>query len=214
MSNIYCPKCGPISSTVSRTGVDLSQLPPGPIPHSKCGTSGEQLYAGKPPKHASGHVIDHKTYSRYSKPLEKGMWKVASSGQAFESALKKVASKNPSSALVISAIYLATTIAESPEAGAAGIYSNVSKYVDMTKFFLDKWTNDYDDTDITELMFRASRMYDDLLSLQNSVESTPPEILSEIKKSLIPILSLTKFLQIIFLAVVVILGWYLFTKYR
>jgi len=50
MPQLYCPNCGPISSTITRTsgGVDLDSLPPGPVPRSKCGRCGRQLYIGTP----------------------------------------------------------------------------------------------------------------------------------------------------------------------
>jgi hypothetical protein len=48
MAKLYCPNCGPIRTTMMRSsaGIDLDSLPPGPVPGSKCGRCGKQLYAG------------------------------------------------------------------------------------------------------------------------------------------------------------------------
>jgi hypothetical protein len=48
MAKLYCPNCGPIRITMMRSsaGLDLDNLPPGPVPGSKCGICGKQLYAG------------------------------------------------------------------------------------------------------------------------------------------------------------------------
>ena len=50
MAKLYCPKCGPIRTTITRTsaGLDLDSLPPGPVPGSKCGVCGRQLFIGPP----------------------------------------------------------------------------------------------------------------------------------------------------------------------
>ena len=48
MAKLYCPNCGPIRTTMTRSsaGVDLDSLPPGPVPGSKCGVCGSQLHVG------------------------------------------------------------------------------------------------------------------------------------------------------------------------
>ena len=48
MAKLYCPNCGPIRTTMTRSsaGLDLDSLPPGPVPGSKCGVCGSQLYVG------------------------------------------------------------------------------------------------------------------------------------------------------------------------
>ena len=48
MAKLYCQKCGPMGSPIMRSsaGIDLDSLPPGPVPRSKCGVCGRQLYVG------------------------------------------------------------------------------------------------------------------------------------------------------------------------
>jgi hypothetical protein len=48
MAKLYCPRCGPVRPTLMRSsaGLDLDSLRPGPVPGSRCGSCGGQLYAG------------------------------------------------------------------------------------------------------------------------------------------------------------------------
>ncbi len=50
MTKLYCPNCGPIRRTIMRScaGLDLDCLPPGPVPGSRCGACGSQLWVGTP----------------------------------------------------------------------------------------------------------------------------------------------------------------------
>src|SRR5262245_5267889 len=56
MAQIYCPQCGPIRTTMTRAsaGIDIDSLPLGPIPKSRCGSCGAQLYVGPPPQKSGG----------------------------------------------------------------------------------------------------------------------------------------------------------------
>lgn len=50
MAQLYCPNCGPVRASIIRTGegVRWDSLPPGPVPRSRCGNCGSQLYVGIP----------------------------------------------------------------------------------------------------------------------------------------------------------------------
>jgi hypothetical protein len=50
MAELYCPKCGPIRTTYTRSsaGLDLNSLSSGPVPGSKCFHCGRQLHVGDP----------------------------------------------------------------------------------------------------------------------------------------------------------------------
>jgi len=59
MARLYCPKCGPIRNTMVRSaaGLDLESLPQGPVPRSKCGVCGGQLWVG--PSTSTRSTVTH-----------------------------------------------------------------------------------------------------------------------------------------------------------
>ncbi len=78
---------------------------------------------------------------------------------------------------------LAKELGGKPNEGALEVYRDLESNTISTKHFLDRWKS-VESIELKQVIEEVKRIYNSLLEMQKLVDSTPPNILREIKQRL------------------------------
>jgi hypothetical protein len=138
-------------------------------------------------------VIDHRAYSRYSKPLERQMSEIVVGRLSLRSALENAEGsgqeREMASAVrsLIADLSLKTgwkALSEDVSGeGHLAMYRDLDSDLERTRAFVERFPNPGTQAG-KEIRGKADRLLSDLVKMRELVASTPPEVLAQIKDNL------------------------------
>jgi hypothetical protein len=125
-------------------------------------------------------MVDHKTLAKYSKPLERQMFKIGSLGPGLVKAGKHAEKSGGDYSLMAATAKLINRIGSYEGSKALSVYRNLDQNIRDTETFLNDWGN-YDSNPASQkLVERVSQLHTELSYMKKLVNETPPEVMQEI----------------------------------
>jgi len=127
-------------------------------------------------------MTDPATYSRYSIPLEQKMFELEDLLRDFLRTIETYSGSSDQK-FIAEARVLGTELAGRPGDAALEVYNDLERDLSHTRSFIQRWAGAEAGT-TADVLQAAIRVGDGLRQMHALVQSTPPEIMEEIKSSI------------------------------